>query len=327
MKYCCIKVISIVFLVKVAIRQCYTRCMFSLLKTILAFCSIYVHPNEKKVERFFNGLAEGANSRRVRKRLLQFMQSNMAVLQLWCERRYKGYRDLGKKRRKELIQRSLSLSTEFEHYVEKQKLKHEPLTILRGINHFLHHEKKFIYKEGAYFASLLEDPNLKTLKGDCNQMVTLYVFLYSRFFEVNTLSIKLFPGHICLHFQGIDIETTNGKILHYKKIEQQIKPIEELVVVNLIDVKDKELKTHSVFHETSQKAHQLHFLLNTFSKTAQHNLKVIQQKEWIKLYKSLGTIKSIRLLRGKRMTLLKMKKIAQELDKKEWIDWCDKMMP
>ncbi len=300
--------------------------MLSLFKKVSGIFSIYVHPIEKKLERLFNGLGKNANALRIRRRLRELMQENMVVIQLWCERRYKGYKDLDKKRRKELIQRATGLAKEFEVYVANKKLQHKPMIILQAIGSFLHDEKDFVYEEGSYFANLLKDSQLKTLKGDCNQMVSLYVFLYSRFCDIDTLSLKLFPGHVCLHYKGIDIETTNGKLLNYKKPGEKVKPIEELIVVNLIDIDDEKIKRHDILDDTSQKAHLLHFLLGTHTEMAQHNLEISQQKEWIKLYKSLGVIKTVTQLKAKKEVILKMKKIAQELGNKEWLEWSDRML-
>lgn len=300
--------------------------MFSLIKKFFGLFSIYVHPIERKLDRLMDRLSQSSNSFKVRRKLIDLIQQNMVVVQLWSERRYKGYRDLGKRKRRTLISRSNQMAQEFKMYFKTLSLERTPSGILRGISQFLHHHKKFNYLESSYFANLLKDPKLKKLIGDCNQMVTLYVFLYAQFFSVKDLKIKIFPGHVCLHYNGMDIETTNGQIMLYRKRRQQIKPIEDLVVVNLLDINDSQVKTHEVLSKTRFRVDLLHFILGTHPKAAQHNLKVGREKEFIKLHKSLGEIKTINQLKQKRSTLLKMKKVAQELKNEEWLHWCEDLL-
>jgi hypothetical protein len=73
--------------------------------------------------------------------------------------------------------------------------------------------------------------------GDCNQIVSLYVYLMSLRFDITKLKIKLLPEHVCLHYQGVDIEATTGEFHFYEEFDA-ICEIHEVVSVNLLDVRD-----------------------------------------------------------------------------------------
>lgn len=301
--------------------------VISFLKEIIGIFSIYAHPAEKQFDRLLTGLYQTAKPRRVRKKLLKLMQKNTVALQLWCERRYKGYCHLSKKNRKTYLKAADQLAREFELYLyQYYPLKPSAVQVLQAISRFLHKNKRFHYKAGACFSCLFDDPSLKSIKGDCNQMCTLYLFLYSHYFPIQTIRIKTFPGHVCLHFQGFDIETTTGQIRKYKKTGQEVKPIEDLVAINLIDISDIALRQERVLDHVQLEAHLLHFILGTQMELAQHNLSVSQKKEWVRLYKSMRSIKTIAELRAKKPVLLKMKKLADQLKCSEWTKWCNDML-
>ena len=61
-------------------------------------------------------------------------------------------------------------------------------------------------EESSTFGKLLRNPNRESLIGDCNQIVTLYIALFALKFDVQLLQLKTYPGHVALHFDGIDVE-------------------------------------------------------------------------------------------------------------------------
>lgn len=300
--------------------------MLKALSKLLGFFSIYSHPVEKKFDRLLGSLAKNASKKRVRRKVLSLMQKNMVAVQLWSERRYKGYKETTKKERRTMIERAKRLSKKIDHLIRQKKAGTTRLAYLHFLNQFFHREGRFTYREHARFSELLKDPLLEKFTGDCNQMVTMYVFLYSRKFNISDLSIKIYPGHVCLHFKGEDLEVTNGTFTKYKEKGQQILPIEELVAINILDIDDEHGEKHQVLSKTRLEADLLHFLLGTHSEAAEHNLKVSQQNEWFRLYKTLGEIKTIDHIRQKKETLRKMLKLAKEVENKEWKEWCEGLL-
>ena len=94
------------------------------------------------------------------------------------------------------------------------------------------------YRSSSSFEKVLRNPEEEVLEGDCNQLVTLYVYLYSLRFPITDLQLKIIPGHVCLHFEGKDLETTKGTWTLYKKFDR-IAEIPELISLNLLDIPDE----------------------------------------------------------------------------------------
>jgi len=116
-------------------------------------------------------------------------------------------------------------------------------------------------------------PAHEKLVGDCNQIVTLYIYLYSRYFEVSDLRARVLPGHVALHYKGTDIETTNGTFADYsRKKGGQLLPIEEIVSINLLDASDSYLSTHEVAAKDLLQASRLAFILSHDREIVTRNL-------------------------------------------------------
>lgn len=195
------------------------------------------------------------------------MQDNLIVLNLWLEYKFKGYKYLNKWKRKKLYKNTRLIVENFNNFLQSYNLNSsqtdtvinrsklnnktidnvEKLKYLSAIMSFLRPGPRYEYLEGASFGKLLKDIQKEKMIGDCNQIVTFYTFLYSLKYKVSDLEIKLLPGHVCLHFQGVDIEATNGTFQHYTDY-QKILPIHELIATNLLDTcdfRDKQLKINS----------------------------------------------------------------------------------
>lgn len=231
--------------------------MSSLKKLRFAFSS-YTDEQELRVGRFFDGLREQASRIEVRLQLMKLLQGNIAVINLWTEYRYKGYVYLKKSERKKLYDNLQLIAEDFEQYrasidlpeslVREAVGKHvdarpeiQRTMLLFAIMKYLSPQRGlYEYRMSSSFGRLLRDPTSETLVGDCNQIVTLYIYLYSRHFDINDLKIRLLPEHVALHFQGVDIEATTGTFANYRDNKgSSLQPIEEIVSVNLLDATDE----------------------------------------------------------------------------------------
>lgn len=223
----------------------------------------YAHPLEKKIHRFFKNISARSNPKKTHDRLLQFMQENTIVVNLWVEKKYKNYRLLHKQNRKIFYKNANSITTLFDQFYKSQnhtqiqekveslyskknipfpKDASEKLRCLYAITQFLQPGKYYEYIESASFSKLLQNPQKKILQGDCNQIVTLYISLYAQYFPIDDLFIKLLPDHVCLHAFGMDIEATNGSFTFYPSFER-IGQITEIIAVNILDISDaREMK-------------------------------------------------------------------------------------
>lgn len=261
--------------------------MFSIFKIF----SPYVHPFEKKTDKFLRSLNSKSNKTKTQKKLLELMQENLAMLTLWMEKRSKNYKRLSKRYRRLRYENLEVIEAMFQGYELKQNF---PETVFNKFRVSFDEEKKnktkylwkimqfcqeyFDYQESSSFDKLLFNPT-KTRKmiGDCNQITTFYAHLYALKYPITDLEIRLFDGHVALHFQGIDIEATKGTFVKHKK-EGQVLSILEIVSTNLLDVADFREKQRNINPQAFFKTAQLAFLLSSLTKTVQHNLDVALQK-------------------------------------------------
>ncbi|PIQ77975.1 hypothetical protein COV82_02250 [Candidatus Peregrinibacteria bacterium CG11_big_fil_rev_8_21_14_0_20_46_8] len=261
--------------------------------------SHYAHPFEKKADRFFRSVRSTSSSRGVQKKLEGLMQENLAVLNLWLEKRYKNYKYLNKRTRRKMYKDLELLKQAFErftneHTVQPSAIAHtlkilhlkmppdmDKMIYLAKMMHYLRPGAHYEYQAGANFGKLLRDPRHQKLIGDCNQIVTLYVFLYAQKYPVGDLHIKLLPEHVCLHFQGVDIEATNGTFQNYKDFEALL-PITELIPTNLLDIADIEAQQAHVDPRAVVKAAQLAVLVSSQRSIVERNLKIA--------YRNLGIL-------------------------------------
>ncbi len=261
--------------------------------------SKYADKTEKKVDSLLNQTAIKSKAE-ILEQLLKLAQYNLVVVNLWLEKRFKGYKYLTKSKRKTFYQNTALIVAEFNDFAAKfnpdEKIilgmlsrhgyfpstpeKKDRIRHLLAIMEFLKPGRHYTYLEGASFGKLLADISKEKMIGDCNQIVTFYAFLYSQKYNLSDLKIKLLPGHVCLHYDGIDIEATAGVFNKYEKYET-ILPIIELITTNLLDTcdyRDKQLQIDSrSFVKAAELAHRLsshNEIVNQNLRTAYYNLAV-----------------------------------------------------
>lgn len=266
--------------------------MVNMFKWLGRLLSPYADPVEKQLVRFVRMTRESVPQAVVAKRLAKLMQTDLAVVTLWLEANYKGYKRLGKARRRKLYGHAREILARFQQYAEHHPVDQELLLrkvrkynvkfteaqmerlgYLQQIMAFLLPGIHYQYQEAASFARLLVDlPGGEQMIGDCNQIVTFYCYLYASKFDLTDLQIKLVPGHVCLHYQGVDIEATNGT---FKKYEQNdgVFEITELVSTNLLDVSDASQAQKKISERAVLAAARLAERISSNREVVEHNLK------------------------------------------------------
>ncbi len=254
--------------------------------------SKYADKTEKKVDKILGKTALHGKEE-IQNELLKLIQKNLVVVNLWLEHRFKGYKYLTKSRRKKFYQNTALIVAEFNKFEstfkfnekqlfdhinklgymvksneEKNKIKH-----LYSIMSFLKPGKLYNYLEGASFGKLLTDITTEKMIGDCNQIVTFYIFLYALKYPVTDLQIKLLPGHVCLRFNKIDIEATNATFHNYEE-HKKILPVIELITTNLLDTCDYRDKTLRIDSRSYVKAAELAYRLSDHNQIVNKNLRI-----------------------------------------------------
>lgn len=229
----------------------------------------YTDAREQAVGRFFKRLNERRGRRRTRAKLGRLVQRDIAVVNLWTEYRYKGYQYLSKRERRKLYANLGLIAADFDafygQYIRKLAAENDDrLALLRTMMaYFSPSRGAYQYRESSSFGRLLRDPSTQKLVGDCNQIVTLYIYLYSRYFNVGDLQLRILPGHVALHYDNRDIETTNGTFMDYSRWKgSELLPVEEIVSINLLDISDSYLTTHEVAAEDLLHASRLAYVLS-----------------------------------------------------------------
>ena len=234
----------------------------------------YTDASERAVGKFFAGLTEHSAAPSTRARLHELLQANIAVINLWTEYRYKGYNYLKKAKRRQLYANLDIIAADFDQFAVAaggELTRRRVLELLT--EYFAPARGVYQYRESSSFGRLLRDPNSEPLVGDCNQIVTLYIYLYSRYHDVRDLKVRLLPGHVALHFDGTDIEATNGTFVHYDDREgAELQPIEEIVSVNLLDISDENFAQHEVAPVDFLQASRFAFILSHQRDIVQRNL-------------------------------------------------------
>jgi len=217
----------------------------------------------------------------IQKELLKLMQENLVVTNVWLEKKFKGYKYLTKGVRKKMYENTEEIVKKFQefcdtHVVSENSLKTEfgntaQLKYLACICEFLRPGIYYEYIQTSSFGKLLSDPNKSKLQGDCNQIVTLYIYLYSLKFPVQDLQIKLLPEHVCLHFRGVDIEATAGQFAKYKKYDYLL-PITEIISTNLLDMSDFREETQKISEIEMVKSAQLAYAISSLKELVEKNL-------------------------------------------------------
>lgn len=266
--------------------------MIKFLRWFFGLFSPYVNSFEHKVDKFFKSIKSNDSHAEVRKGLLNLMQENLIVTNVWMEKKFKGYKYLNKKTRRVMYEDVKKIVAKFQHYSEqnrinqetlKQKLDHQGLTFPHGdedkllylaqIMAFLKPGQHYHYINTASFGKLLRDPDHAKLEGDCNQIVTLYIYLFSLKFSLDLLQIKLLPEHVCLHFHGIDIEATNGTFQKYED-DKQILPVTEIISTNLLDLTDFREEVQKIEPQIIVKSSQLAYAISSLHSIVAKNLDI-----------------------------------------------------
>lgn len=245
--------------------------------------SPFANRHEKEIQTYLKSLTEKSNQTQTIKHLLNFIQKDFASVNLWTEYKYKGYAYLDKQTRITLYHNLTLIEDEFEKYYKnydisnrqnylndylnvdaKNDIKLEKLALLTCImDYFSINRGLYIYQESSTFGKLLQDPARTNLVGDCNQIVSLYIHIYARYFPITDLRLRTIPGHVALHFEGQDIEATKGEFADYSNQKQnKILPIHEIVSINLLDVTDAYLKTKPINPKDLLQAARLAYLLS-----------------------------------------------------------------
>ena len=269
--------------------------MIDILRRIYYFFAPYVNSDERAVGLFFKGLTERAPRATVQRRLGELLQRNIAVVNLWSEHRYKGYRYLTKRQRKELYANLQLIAEDFDAFYTNFELNaDEVVTRVRrasphakGVqpdrarllcamtSYFSPRRGVYEYRVSSSFGRLLRNPNTEKLVGDCNQIVTLYLYIYSCYFDVTELQIRQLPEHVALHYRGVDIEATNGTLTNYNdRDDATLQPIEEIVSINLLDTADSHFKTHEIDPADFLQASRFAYILSHDRSIVTHNLDV-----------------------------------------------------
>ncbi len=230
------------------------------------------------------------------RKMLALMQENLVIVNLWLEARFKGYKYLKRRIRKKMYRHTERIAQIFMEFAAKTPIDYsaiarnlqdlglpgpelpgddEKLKYITAIMLFLSpRASRFQYLEGASFGKLLTNPDKnQKMIGDCNQIVTFYVFLYSLKYDIKELQIKLLKEHVCLHFKGIDIEATAGVFASYRKYLHLL-PVVELIPVNLLDVSDFRDKQIKVDPRHLLKAAELANNLSSDRELVGENLKI-----------------------------------------------------
>ena len=266
--------------------------MLKFLKWFLGLFSPYVHPFERKVDKFFGKINSRTSLSSIRRKLLKLMQKDLVVTNVWLEKKFKGYRYLDKSTRRKMYEDTQAIVSTFNEfckkhvYSEKQArelMSQKGLTFPNGaveqtlylmqIMAFLRPGQFYRYIKTASFGKLLRDPRKQKLEGDCNQIVTLYIYLFSLKFPLDQLQIKLLPEHVCLHFRNVDIEATNGTFQKYSE-KDQILPVTEIISTNLLDLSDFRESVQSISPRTMVKSAQLAYAISSLKSLVQKNLDI-----------------------------------------------------
>ncbi|MFH1218692.1 MAG: hypothetical protein V1679_02525 [Candidatus Peregrinibacteria bacterium] len=266
--------------------------MFRFFVWLFDLFSPYANSFERKVDRFFRGVKSTDSILSIKERLLKLMGENLIVVNVWLEKKFKGYTYLSKRVRRKMysdvekiVKKLMDFASTHRPTVSGIKYRlsekgiayplgdDEKIKWLTIIMEFLKPGHYYHYVETSSFGKLLRDPDKEKLEGDCNQIVTLYVYLYSLKFPVENLQIKLLPEHVCLHFRGVDIEATNGTFQKYKD-QTQILPVTEIISTNLLDLTDFRENVQDVSPRDIVKSAQLAYAVSSLKSLVTKNLNI-----------------------------------------------------
>ena len=211
------------------------------------------------------------------------IEKNHLALCLEVEFLFKGYSILNKNNRKLAFSNVEKINKDFLNFYDRNKTlefnehSSDEFNFLYIISKYLVPNQRFEYKEGASIYKTLMFSNQIKYQADCNQLVNLYIHLFSLKFDPSKLKIKLLKDHVCLHFEGYDFETTNAEIIKYEDYIN-ISDVSEIISVNILDISDSDLKTSNVHVKDFYAGCLIAKNLSSNQKITDHNIKVIYQK-------------------------------------------------
>lgn len=265
----------------------------SFLSRAFYFFTPYTDAREQAVGNFFKSLTEHSDPSTTGTRLDRLLQRDIAVINLWTEYRYKGYKYLSKSERKKLYSNLQLIALDFDRFCQDRMRPAETVVshikqlapqasvdpqktvFLQALmDYFSPARGTYEYRKASSFGRLLRNPLHEKLVGDCNQIVTLYIYLYARYYNVRDLQVRTLPGHVALHYGGVDIEATRGTFANYNERENnKLLPVEEIVSINLLDMTDSYLSTHEIAAEDFLQSARFAFILSHSRDTVTQNLR------------------------------------------------------
>ncbi len=267
-----------------------------ILGKIYYFFSSYTNPAERQLAKFFRRLNENQSPPLVANQLLTFLQQDTVLLTVFLEWRYKGYRYLTKATRRDLYAKAELIKQDFQKYCQSYspdlnqvldlasqtevrfntKLtaeQQDQLLYLQQIMTYLSPQQgRYAYQESSTFGNLLRDPTKEQLTADCNQIVTLYLYLYSQKYHLSSLKLFVLPRHVAIAFNGATIEATVGQFHNYSDEESSLVPAQEIVAINLLDISDRQFSTHKIPPEVSLEASRIAYLISSQREITKKNL-------------------------------------------------------
>jgi len=250
--------------------------MFAILKYIFDLFSPYVNKTEKRVDKFFRKINEKNNKSKIIQTLLSLMQEDLVILNLYLEKKYKGYKYLNKKNRKILYENKEFLKAKFLNFKNKFDLdknkENYKIEYLEIVNKFFKTQVNYKYEEARNFGELFKDK--QNIIGDCNQIVTLYIYLYSLENNIKDLSLRLFEDHVRLYLNGFDLECTQNVFCTFENQKSKIVNAYEIISINLLDVSDKNIKKFNISPKSLLEGSRIAFLLSSDKEITKNNLEI-----------------------------------------------------
>lgn len=261
-------------------------------KKLSLFFSQYANTSEKNVGKFFARLNEGANRHKIHQYIINYLQEDIISFTVFTEYKYKGYNYLkSKKKRLNLYENALAVVDDFNNFefsYDASNLANEiaglavknnfsdsqieRLIYLRKIMAYFSPERGvYNYKHSSTFGELLKDPAKFMLVGDCNQIVSLYLYLYSLRYCIDDLKLISPPNHVAIYYLGIQIEATMGRFTSPDP-DGDILPIQEIATINILDVTDSYFKTHKIEPKSMLDVSRLAFLVSSNREIVKKNL-------------------------------------------------------
>lgn len=219
------------------------------------FLSVYENKIEKRIDKLLGKVKLGSKSMGLRNKIEDMFLDFPVEMTVWLEYKYKGYKFLKKGRRRDLYEVMLEIEEDFLDWFGKREFLPEKVEVLvpERLNNLVEKQDvwklvmigeflkgRYKYRESSAFWKLFPsnygEEGVKLI-GDCNQIVTFYIWLYGLIGENDILDIRVLPNHVCLHLHGLDYEATNGTFKDYGE-KGYVVGCENIVAINLLDIHD-----------------------------------------------------------------------------------------